>query len=206
MPVASPPVAPPASAARAEFRVFGHGLIAALQPLLFNGRTVLQQSRRMPPEVYLVPTVLDSANVKVRGGLLDLKVKIDQTPQGFEVFEPRGKWPLPAGAEALIAVQAALGVAEQAAPTASDLPGLLAWARACPALRVVTVEKQRNGFSLDGVVGEYAQVWMNGALLETVCLETEDWAALARLVDELQLSTHPNTSYVRAAQRLLGLF
>lgn len=205
MPEASPPVAPPDSAARAEFRVFGHGLIAALQPLLFNGRTVLQQARRMPPEVYLVPTLLDSANVKVRGGLLDLKVKVDQTPEGFEFFEPRGKWPLPAGAEALRMVQAALGVADQPAPAETDLPGLQAWARACPALRVVTVEKHRYGFGLDGVVGEYAQVWMNSALLETVCLESENVAALSRLVTELQLGQHPNTSYVRAAQRLLGL-
>lgn len=205
MSTASLPVDSPPRAARAEFRVFGHGLITALQPLLFNGRTVLQQSRRMPPEVYLVPSSLDRANVKVRGGLLDLKLKIDETPQGFEVFEPQGKWPLPADPEALKSVREALGVDNLPGPEASDLAGLMAWARACPALRVVTVEKHRHGFALDGVMGEYAEVWMNGALLETVCLEGEDWEAMSRLVAELQLGAHPNTSYVRAAQRLLGL-
>ncbi len=193
------------ASARAEFRVFGHGLIGALQPLLFNGRTVLQQSRRMPSELYVVSTRNDRANVKVRGGLLDLKVKIAQTPQGFEVFEPRGKWPLPPPAEALASVMAALDVPEVNDPATGDLDGLRAWARTCPSLRVVTVEKLRHGFLLDGVVGEYAQVWMNGAQMETVCLESEDAEAIARLSVELQLNAHPNTSYVRAAQRLLGL-
>lgn len=194
-----------APAARAEFRIFGHGLIAALQPLLFNGRTVLQQSRKMPSELYLVSKLLDGANVKVRDGLLDLKVRISITPEGFEVFEPRGKWPLPADPAALASVQSALGVSDTPAPTDADLPGLMAWARTSPDLHVVKVEKHRHGFTLDGVMGEYAQVWMNGAMLETVCLETNDVATLARVAAELQLSAHPNTSYVRAAQRLLGL-
>lgn len=193
--------------ARAEYRVFGHGLIEALQPLLFNGRTVLQQARRMPAEVYLVPVRNDAANVKVRGGLLDLKVRTAQTPQGYEVFEPRGKWPLPVTAAQLGPVWAALEIPLEAKTGAEayGLPELIALARSSPDLRVLTVEKHRYGFMLDGVVGEYARVWMNGAVLETVCLESADLPALTQAATELQLLEHPNTSYVRAAQRLLGL-
>ena len=40
-------------------------------------------------------------------------------------------------------------------------------ARAHPDLVPVTIEKMRYGFTVDGVICEYAQVWLNGALLET---------------------------------------
>lgn len=198
-------MSPSAIEARAELRCFGHGLIAALQPLLFNGRTLLQQARRMPSEHYLVACVGDDANVKLRAGLLDLKLRTERTPEGFEVYTPRGKWPLPVDGEGLREVCAALGVAPPQGDTPLDAPALLAWARGHAQLRVVEVEKQRFGFLLDGVIGEYAQVWMNGALLETVCLESADRAALGRVAGELQLLGQPNTGYVQAARRLLGL-
>ena len=37
----------------------------------------------------------DEANVKVRDGLLDIKTKVGETPEGYEIFQPRGKFQLP---------------------------------------------------------------------------------------------------------------
>ena len=34
-------------------------------------------------------------------------------------------------------------------------------------LAVVRVEKKRYGFSVEGIICEYAQVWFNGAMVET---------------------------------------
>jgi hypothetical protein len=51
------------------------------------------------------------------------------------------------------------------------------------ALVPVTVEKTRYGFLVDGVICEYAEVWFNGALLESACCESEDYTAVAKAVE-----------------------
>jgi hypothetical protein len=53
-------------------------------------------------------------------------------------------------------------------------------ARKHPELTPVTVEKMRYGFTVDGIICEYAQVWFNGALVETACAESENYAGMKR--------------------------
>ena len=77
---------------RAEFRVFGHGIIETVKARMWNGRTVLQQARTMPAETYFVSRRTQGVNVKVRDGLLDIKVKTGETEEGYEIFQPRGKF------------------------------------------------------------------------------------------------------------------
>lgn len=43
-----------ATVARAEFRVFGQDIIDDVRSRMWNGRTVLAQSRRMPAETYIL--------------------------------------------------------------------------------------------------------------------------------------------------------
>ena len=81
----------------------------------------------------------------------------------------------------------------------------VAMARKHAELRVVTVEKMRYGFTIDGVICEYAQVWFNGALLETACAESENYAGMKEVVEGLGISGMPNTNYLRAAKRVVGL-
>jgi len=49
---------------------------------------ILGMARKMPRELYLVSVHTDSANVKVREGLLDIKIKVGETPEGYEIFQP----------------------------------------------------------------------------------------------------------------------
>ena len=190
---------------RAEFRVFGQGVIDTVRAHMYNGRTILLQARRMPAETYFLSVRTSAANVKVRDALLDIKVKVGETPEGYEIFQPRGKFQFPVSREQLTAI---LGHLEVDLPLDADthpLATFIAMARAHPALRVVTVEKMRYGFSVDGVICEYAQVWFNGAMIETACAESENYAAMRGVVEELGLSQMPNTSYVRAAKRVVGI-
>ena len=80
---------------RAEFRVFGHGIIALVQEKIWNGKTVLQKARKMPQETYFLSVHTNEVNVKVRDGLLDIKTKVGETPEGYEIFQPRGKFQFP---------------------------------------------------------------------------------------------------------------
>lgn len=195
-------------APRAEFRVFGHGIIEPLKGRLWNGKTVLQQARRMPAETYFVSRRTHGVNVKVRDGLLDIKVKTGETLQGYEIFQPRGKFSFPVAQGDLITI---LGELKAAVP--KELTSLetcpfevfLAAVRRHPDLVAVTVEKMRWGFMIDGIICEFAQVYMNGALLESACVESEDHAAMKAVVDSLGLGDRPNTSYIKALGALVGI-
>jgi len=78
-------------------------------------------------------------------------------------------------------------------------------ARAHADLVPVRVEKMRWGFTIDGIICEYAQVWFNGAMVESACVEGEDYGAMRDVVEELGLASRPNVSYLTAPARIVGL-
>lgn len=190
---------------RAEFRVFGQGVIETVRAHMYNGKTVLFQARRMPAETYFLSVNTDDANVKVRDGLLDIKTKVDETADGYEVFQPRGKFKFPVAKAELATILSHLKVQLPLDSDNYSFEEFVSIARKHPELRVVQVEKMRYGFSIDGVICEYAQVWFNGAMLETACVESEDHEAMKKVVDEIGLAGMPNTNYLRAAKRVVGL-
>ena len=192
-------------APRAEFRVFGHGLIDRVKERMWNGKTVLYQARRMPAETYFLSAATDEANVKVRDGLLDIKTKVGETPEGYEVFQPRGKFQFPVRREDLATILAHLKVELPLDQDSYTFDAFVAMARRHPDLCPVTVEKMRYGFTVDGIICEYAQVWFNGALIESACAESENYAGMQQVVDGLGLAALPNTNYLKAAKRVVGM-
>ncbi len=192
-------------APRAEFRVFGHGIIDRVKERMWNGKTVLYQARRMPAETYFLSAATDEANVKVRDGLLDIKTKVGETPEGYEIFQPRGKFQFPVGREDLATILSHLKVDVPLDQDSYSFEAFVAMARRHPDLCPVTVEKMRFGFTVDGIICEYAQVWFNGALIESACAESENYAGMQQVVDGLGLAALPNTNYLKAAKRVVGM-
>ncbi len=190
---------------RAEFRVFGQNIIEPLKARLWNGRTVLNQARKMPAETYFLSVLTNDANVKVRDGLLDIKVKTGQTPDGYEIFQPRGKFQFPVRREDLSAIAAHLRAEIAIDTDTCTFDEFVAMARRHPLLVPVSVEKMRFGFTIDGVICEYAQVWFNGAMVESACAESENYEAMRGVVEALGLSAHPNTNYLKAAKKVVGI-
>lgn len=192
-------------APRAEFRVFGHGIIDRVKERMWNGKTVLYQARRMPAETYFLSAATDEANVKVRDGLLDIKTKVGETPEGYEIFQPRGKFQFPVRREDLATILSHLKVDLPLNQDSYAVDDFVAMARRHPDLCPVTVEKMRYGFTVDGIICEYAQVWFNGALIESACAESENYAGMQQVVDGLGLAALPNTNYLKAAKRVVGM-
>jgi len=190
---------------RAEFRVFGQGVIETVRAHMYNGKTVLFQARRMPAETYFLSVNTDVANVKVRDGLLDIKTKVDETADGYEIFQPRGKFKFPVAKADLDTILSHLKVTLPLDKDSYSFEEFVAIARKHPELRVVQVEKMRYGFSIDGIICEYAQVWFNGAMMETACVESENYEAMRQVVESIGLAGMPNTNYLRAAKRVVGL-
>jgi hypothetical protein len=192
-------------APRAEFRVFGTGVIDTVKERIWNGKTVLFQARRMPVETYFLSANTDEANVKVRDGLLDIKVKIGETPEGYEIFQPRGKFQFPVKREDLEIILSYLKVKVPLDQDSYSIESFIAMARKHPELCPVTVEKMRYGFTIDGIICEYAQVWFNGALLESACAESENYAGMKQVIEGLGIASLPNTNYLKAAKRVVGM-
>ena len=81
----------------------------------------------------------------------------------------------------------------------------IAMARKHSDLVPVTVEKMRYGFTVEGVICEYAQVWFNGAMVESACCESENYAGMRQVVESLGIAAMPNTNYLKAAKRVVGM-
>ena len=190
---------------RAEFRVFGQGVIDIVKQLMWNGKTVLFQARRMPAETYFLSVKTDEANVKVRDCLLDIKTKVGETPEGYEIFQPRGKFQFPVKRDDLATILSHLKVSMTLEQASYTIDEFVAMARKHPELCPVSVEKMRYGFTIDGIICEYAQVWLNGAMVETACAESENYAAMKQVVEGLGISAMPNTNYLKAAKRVVGM-
>jgi hypothetical protein len=190
---------------RAEFRVFGQGIIDIVKGRMWNGKTVLYQQRRMPAETYFLSRHTNEANVKVRESLLDIKTKVGETPEGYEIFQPRGKFQFPVKRADLATIVSHLKADVALDADTYTIDAFIDLARRHPDLVPVTVEKMRYGFSIDGIICEYAQVWFNGALVESACVESENYAAMREVIEGLGLASLANTNYLRAAKRVVGI-
>jgi hypothetical protein len=190
---------------RAEFRVFGRDIIEAVKARMWNGKTVLFQARKMPAETYFLSANTNEANVKVRDGLLDIKTKVGETPEGYEIFQPRGKFQFPVKRDDLATILSHLQVEVPLDAESYSIDAFIALARKHPALVPVSVEKMRYGFTVDGIICEYAQVWFNGAMMESACAESENYAGMKQVVEGLGIAPLPNTNYLKAAKQVVGL-
>ncbi len=190
---------------RAEFRVFGQGVIDTVKQKMWDAGALLQKARRMPPETYFLSARTSEANVKVRDGLLDIKTKAGETPEGYEIFQPRGKFQFPVKREDLAAILAHLRVEMSLERETYSIEDFIAIARKHPDLVPVSVEKMRYGFTVGGVICEFAQVWFNGAMVESACCESENYAGMRQVVETLGIAAMPNTNYLKAAKRVVGM-
>jgi hypothetical protein len=190
---------------RAEFRVFGQGVIELVKSKMWNGKTILCQARRMPAETYFLSALTNEANVKVRDGLLDIKTKVGETPDGYEIFQPRGKFQFPVKQEDLATILSHLKVTMTLEQDTYTIDEFIAMVRKHGDLTAVTVEKMRYGFTIEGIICEYAQVWLNGAMVETACAESENYDGMRSVIEGLGIAQMPNTNYLKAAKVVVGM-
>jgi exopolyphosphatase/guanosine-5'-triphosphate,3'-diphosphate pyrophosphatase len=187
---------------RWEWRTFGtefgaaDAAVAALEPEL------TQES----DEIYLVSPGADAA-VKIRAGLMDVKLLERVDAAGLEQWRPAMKetFPLPLGEAERVC--AALHVsAPPADANAYSLDEFLA-VLAAPerGVHAVTVHKRRLHYTLGGCMTEVTDVVAAGRPVRTLALESEDAQRVAATVRELGLAGRENTSYPRWLRAAAGM-
>lgn len=144
------------------------------------------------------------ANVKLRDGLMDIKVLREVNAEGLERWEPVMKHPFPLpGAEAA-KVLASLGLT--ARPLTRDtytLDQFIDEIAGPGGLHPVKVHKRRVRYTVGGCISELSDLQADGKATRTVAIEAEDAAAVVSAVASVGLGGYFNTSYTLGLQALL---
>ncbi len=165
------------------------------------------QGIRESDEVYIVSAGNDENNTKIRDAKMDIKVLVGER-DGLEQWRPRMKGTFPMAAEALVAeVFPAFGVAmpdldRDEYSLDQYLDGII---RPHRDLVAVAVFKRRFAFTVNDCITEHAEVWINGAGLQTVAVESTDVPAILEAKRMLGLDDYENVNYLRAIKRVIGM-
>ena len=184
---------------RWEWRVFGSDFGAAEEALAALPPGPAEES----DELYLLSAA--GGNVKVRDGVMDIKLLREVDGDGLERWEPVMKAGFPlAAAEVARVFQALEVVPPSLTQDAYSLDQLLAeLVGPSGAVRVVRVHKRRVRYRLGGCMAEIAEVEADGRTQRTVAVESEDPSAVMAAVRGVGLDGHTNTSYPRGLAALV---
>ena len=189
---------------RAEFRVFGQGILDIVKPAMWKAQATLFKVRQSG-ETYILSRHTNEANVKIRDGLLDIKLKVGETESGYEIFQPSGKFKFPVKQDELATILENLQAKVDLSQDTYTFDEFIELLKTTDDIVSVAVHKERYGFSVDGVICEYGKILFNGAMVETTCVESEDYAAMEQVIDKLEISGFENVNYLKAAKRVVGM-
>jgi hypothetical protein len=190
---------------RFEFRIWGNHLspvaerIAAIAPL---------SPPRDSAETYILSRATDTANIKIRSGLLDIKLMVEQQGR-LERWLPTLKAPFPIDSRTIVEeVFPALNVPPPhiERPSYSHGEFIRDLIRPHHDLAAVDVTKIRQKFEFDQCTAEFAKVEIFGsARSETIEIESEDPAAVLRGIAKFGLTAYPNINYVVHLKLMIGM-
>jgi exopolyphosphatase / guanosine-5'-triphosphate,3'-diphosphate pyrophosphatase len=185
---------------RWEWRVF------EAAPGLFTARIALpaaRESGQPSHETYLISEASPN-NVKIRSGVLDVKVLEQTSDDGLELWRPVFKHAFPIAARELSKVWWAWNLESPAAPRSYTLASFRHMVGMTPELRAIEVVKTRVRFDVLGCSAERASLSIGGVLWETVAVEHENPERVARAI--AALGDHPPTAsnYPALLRRLAG--
>ncbi len=189
---------------RAEFRVFGQGIIDIVTAAMWRSQATLFKVRQSG-ETYILSRHTNEANVKIRDGLLDIKLKVGETENGYEIFQPSGKFQFPIKKEELTTILKHLKAEVELQQDSYTFDEFITLLKSTDDVVSVDVHKERYGFSVDGMICEYGKILFNGAMVETTCVESEDYATMKEVIDKLEISGFENINYLKAAKRVVGM-
>jgi exopolyphosphatase/guanosine-5'-triphosphate,3'-diphosphate pyrophosphatase len=184
---------------RWEWRSFGRHFGEADARLAKLAPSGVQDS----DEIYLLSGADD--NVKVRDGLMDIKVLRDVDADGLEQWIPVMKAGFPLAAPDAAKVFEALHLPVPSTPRADVTLDEFLDRFAAPggAVRVVKVHKRRTRYAVGGCMAELSEVVANGKHTRTIAVESEDATSVVRAVGELGLGGYTNTSYPHGLAALI---
>jgi len=190
---------------RYEFRIFGNNLEKIEKRIKEQAKE--EQTRHMT-SVYLLASGNPKNNIKIREGVMDIKV-LEDVYEGLEQWNPFlvGEFPLKADVIQTV-VFPSLGVQcpvlDRDKYTLDQLVEELI--SVDPDLSVAYVNKTRHAFTVGKCITEIAEIKVNGASIKTICIEAEDPKKVLKAKKKLGIEDKvENVNYPLALKRIMGL-
>jgi exopolyphosphatase / guanosine-5'-triphosphate,3'-diphosphate pyrophosphatase len=184
---------------RWEWRTFGNQFGVAETRFAELKPTGVQES----DELYVLAGTGD--NVKIRDGLMDIKVLREVDPNGLERWEPVMKQGFPLGAADMRNVFAALNLAAPRLDRNTYTLDQFLDELVVPSgvLRPVNVHKRRVRYTVGGCTSEVTEIKAEGKATRSIAIESEDASAVIAAVASVGLACYFNTNYPRGLRALL---
>ncbi len=192
---------------RFEFRTFGRNFEEAA--FLMSRLSVPVPEKvweRTSQETYIISRTNDVNNTKIRDGKMDIKTFVQEI-DGLEQWNPlmKGEFPMKAcflEQEVFPAFKVEMSKLKK---EEYSLDEFLAIVKKHPDLQAISVEKERFGYMINDTICEYANVWINGAMVVTVNSESTEIDDIKKTIADLGLDGIENINYLQAAKRVVGM-
>ena len=192
---------------RFEFRTFGRSFEDTAYLMSRLSVPVPEKVwERTSKEIYIISRTNDVNNTKIRDGKMDIKTFVQEV-DGLEQWNPLMKGEFPMKSEmlekevfpAFKVEMPELGKEEY------TLDEFLEIVKNHPDLQAVSIEKERFGFMVNDTICEFANVWINGAMVVTVNSESTELDDIKKTIKDLGLEGVENINYLQAAKRVIGM-
>jgi hypothetical protein len=192
---------------RFEFRSFGQDFEKAHYRMSGLSVPVPENFReRESEEIYIVSRTIDSINIKIRDGKIDIKTLI-QTVDDLEQWKPVMKEKFPVKASILQHKVFTAFLAKNPVSIRADysFDEFLEMAKASPDLLPVRVKKRRFGYKVNNTICEFGLVWINDARVCTISSESTEIENIKKTISDIGLSGVENINYLQAIKRVTGM-
>ena len=192
---------------RFEFRTFGRDFEESAYLMSRLSVPVPEKVwERTSKETYIISRTNDVNNTKIRDGKMDIKTFIQEV-DGLEQWNPLMKGEFPMKAEMLEkdvfpAFKVEMAELDKEEYTLEEFLTLI---KNHPDLQAISVEKERFGFMVNDTICEYANVWINGAMVVTINSESTELDDIKKTIKDLGLEGVENINYLQAAKRVVGM-
>ena len=190
--------------ARYEFRIFGQGFGRETDEI--RQRSACNEIEEVL-DFYLVTTPNDINNVKIRNKSLGIKVLLS-VENCLELWQPSLKldFPMAASVAGTETFRALAVETPHVSQTEIDMQGFMRQIiHSHPEVWVAAVFKRRSHFQVGRCMVEIDELLVNGAAIQSISLECDDAAEVLRVRQLLDMQRYPNTSYLLALKRIMGI-
>jgi len=192
---------------RFEFRTFGQNFIELKEKMAQLSVPVPEKVReRFSEETYIVSRTNNRNNTKIRDGKMDIKTFV-QTKEGLEQWNPLLKTEFPLNAdfikkEVFTAFETECPLLSKDEYTCDEFLNII---EKHGDLQAVNVKKRRFGFMIYDTICEYAEVYINGAMVQSVNSESTEIEDIKKTMEAVGMEKMENINYLKAIKRVIGM-
>lgn len=190
---------------RFEFRTFATSFDEAILNCVRNEHQC--SGFRQSDEIYIMSQNNSVNNTKLRDNKMDIKCFVKEV-QGYEQWNPHAKFQFPLAAsrikdELFPSFSIECPRLEREEYTQDQFVSEIIDAH--PLLSGARVKKRRFSTTIENCIAEYAEVFINGAKLLSISIESTELDDLNRAKKLINLDHYVNINYLVAIKRVIGM-